>query len=157
MAASEAERQAPNPGSIPTPERVQFYIGQALAAGHSQASIDSFIANNGIADVGRLMSALGPPPSSAIGPLSVYKSSPYATPTPVQGTGAITQPADADGMLHAAIVPNVVGSHITPDVNVNLGAPAAGTVTLLPAAGGVPTWAIVLGAIVLVMLFYERQ
>lgn len=132
-----------------TDAQIQGYVNQALAAGYSQRAINDFFADNGRNDAERLLSALAPSPGSGAAPPTPI----YATPTPIAGNPALVPGSPDDGMLilHPALVPDVVGPHITPT------SPGAAAPIQVLAAAGVPTWAIVAAAIVLVLVFMERR
>lgn len=87
-----------------TDAQVQAHIDQALAAGYSQATIDSFLAANGQQDAGRLLSALAPNlgPGGGITP-AVLSMTAFAIPTPLLSTvGSLTTPDVADGQITVA-------------------------------------------------------
>lgn len=145
----------------------QYYINLALSLGAPRADIDDFIHNNGANDLFRIVSALGLSPRSVSAPApgpgtgaTSYSASiqaapagiavaqgVYATPTPVSSPlGSLITSSPSDGMLSGS-------GGAAPIVNVD--APAAPAI-VLPAAG-IPTWAIIAAAVLLVVLFMDRS
>lgn len=133
----------------------QHWIGAALAANIPRAEVDRFIAENGVQDLPRILSAFapnaGPGPGTGTTSFSqaVQDDDPYATPTPIAGAaGSLTQSSGNDGVI--------AGSGGGGGAPLSLASSGPGSVSILPAAG-IPTWAIVLGALVLVYIFYDRK
>jgi hypothetical protein len=136
----------------------QFWINTALAAGVARSEIDRFIAENGVQDLPRILSAFAPNPGPGPGTGSssysaaIQETDPYAPASALGGpVGALTQPGPYDG----SIVGSGAGSGGGPAAPLVLASSGPG-VTILP-AGGIPTWAIVIAVAALIFLFYDRK
>jgi hypothetical protein len=146
----------------------QYYINLALAKGASRADIDQFIANNGVNDLGRIVSALGlntgnvpiaVSPGATVGTTSYsagVQSAPPEVPyvasvaAPQLGeTAALTRSATADdGRLTGSGGGGSGPSGPTGSVNVDVQAPAA--------APAFPPWIWIAAAVAIVGLVLIR-
>ena len=121
----------------------QDYINDAVAAGIPLAAIQNFLAGNP-GDYSRIMSALGPDYRQGSGgsvqpyaPAQPYAapSQPYAAPTLGSSlTSASPSDGNATGVLQNTALPALRPAVV----------PASGgsNVTVLPASGGFPPWAV---------------
>lgn len=145
----------------------QYFINLALSMGASQADIDAFIHNNGVNDLGRIVSALGltTSPTPSIGTSGTAPSysaviqatppPPLAAPTPVSSAvGALTQTSANDGSISGS------GGGSTPESGLRLAYSSNGAEPLQGAVmgpSGVPAWAILVAVAMLVFLFMEKR
>lgn len=148
----------------------QYQINLAYSLGASRADVDAFIHSNGVNDLGRIVSALGLSTSTARstqpGPgtgttsysAAVEARDPYTVPTPITNGGDLAQSSPSDGRITGSLVAASGGAAAAPNVNVSVTSPptATGAVAVLPSSG-IPTWALVLGALALVFVFMERR
>jgi len=147
----------PSNAPLSVPEQQQW-INTALAANIPRAEVDRFIAENGVQDLPRILSAFAPNPGPGPGigttsfSMAIQETDPYSTPTPLAGpVGEMTQASANDGTIVG--MGGGGGGGMAPPIVLASSGPG---VTVLP-AGGIPMWAIVLAAVGLFLLFYDRK
>jgi hypothetical protein len=154
----------------------QYYINLAKTLGASTADIDSFIHNNGYNDLARIVSALGlsvsATPNQSPGSGTGSTSYTRIDSAPIGQTGVLTAPV-APGMPTGGFVPS---TYSTPSGSQSLaiaspndarisgsgagGGPSGPVSVSVTSPGGaagpgIPTWALLAGAAVLLFVAYS--